>query len=161
MPCSGKSFWAKKISETFSIPFFDLDFIIESQEKRSIKKIFDEQGETYFRKKEKKALQSFYARNKNKDFILACGGGTPAFFNNMESINENSRSIYLKISFDTFYKRIILDNNRPLFQLKKRKELEKIFSTLFNIRASFYLQANYHLNQKEISLKKLKEIIYE
>ena len=55
---SGKSFWAEKLANVLTIPFFDLDAEIERSEKRSITAIFQTDGQDEFRRKEAQALRA-------------------------------------------------------------------------------------------------------
>ncbi len=54
---SGKSHWCKELSKKLKCGGYDLDFLIESSEERTIAEIFAEDGEEYFRKTEAKVLR--------------------------------------------------------------------------------------------------------
>ena len=88
---SGKSSIGKKLAKILNVPFVDLDDLISEKEKLSIPEIFKTKGEIYFRKKEIENLENFFQKDK---FVLAVGGGTPCYGNNMDLINDNSISIY-------------------------------------------------------------------
>src|ERR1700755_1267278 len=77
---AGKTYRTKKLAKKLKTGGYDLDFLIESHEERSIAEIFAEDGEDYFRKTEAKVLRWF---NEKKMFVLATGGGTPCHLDNM------------------------------------------------------------------------------
>lgn len=56
---SGKSFWKKKLADKMKTGGYDLDFLVESHEEKTISEIFEEEGEEYFRKSEAKILRWF------------------------------------------------------------------------------------------------------
>ena len=77
MMASGKSSIGKVLSKTMNIPFLDIDKEIEFHEKRSIKSIFENSGERYFRKLESKII--IENLKEKKSTVIALGGG--AFLN--------------------------------------------------------------------------------
>ncbi len=138
---SGKSSIGIKLSKTLSIKFIDLDDYIIDKEKMSITTIFKEKGEIYFRNIEHQYLKDIL--EKEDDFILSLGGGTPCYANNMELINKsNSTSIYLQGSVTTMVKRLIKKKaKRPLIaSLGDDKIPEFVAKHLFE-RRFFYEQA--------------------
>ena len=79
---SGKSTIGKQLSKKLSVQFLDLDDYISEKEQMSISEIFDKKGEVYFRLIEHKYLKAVL--EKEEDFILSLGGGTPCYANNMK-----------------------------------------------------------------------------
>lgn len=75
---SGKTTLGKKLANKLGYAFFDLDELIEEQEKLSISEIFSKQGENYFRTVEQKILHKKLITNQ--PLVLSVGGGTPCFF---------------------------------------------------------------------------------
>ena len=152
---SGKSTIAKYISDTMNLKLIDLDSYIEKQEGLSISNIFSSKGEIYFRKQEGFYLKEILETKSN--FILALGGGTPCYGNNMQSINSsNAISIYLKGSISFLAERLkIGKNKRPLIaNLNEEHLTEYIGKHLFE-RAPFYEQSNYKV---KIDNKSIEEI---
>jgi shikimate kinase len=154
----GKSTIAKLLANSTSISYLDLDEIIEKHENSSIKKIFSEKGEIYFRKLEH---QIFANLIQNQDsFILSLGGGTPCYSNNHEFLKSKGViSIYLSASIATLYERLLNPNTeRPLIANKNPEEImEFIAKNLFD-RSYFYNQAQYKIN---VDGKSPEEIISE
>ena len=104
MPSCGKSSLAKIIGKEINIQFIDLDKEIEIVEKRSINEIFNIKGEGYFRKIESEVLNSII--KSNKSFIMATGGGTPCYNDNMKIINNNGISIFLDVKISELETRL-------------------------------------------------------
>ena len=153
-----KSTIAKLLAEKVSLPYLDLDEIIEKRENAAVKNIFSEKGEIYFRKLEHDIFSDLM---KNQDsFVLSLGGGTPCYANNHELLKgENVFSIYLNGSIPTLYERLINEKeNRPLIADKSEKELkEYIAKNLFD-RSYYYNQAQFKVL---IDGKSAKEITNE
>lgn len=142
----GKSVIAKLLSEAIGIRCLDLDQIIEEQTNLSIKNLFKEKGEIYFRKLEH---EIFHDLMHNSDsMILSLGGGTPCYANNHELLKgENTVSIYLSASIDTLYHRLINDKNkRPLIADKNEVELKDFIAKHLFDRSFYYHQAQYKIN---------------
>ena len=93
MPGSGKTSTGKKLAKQLSWQFIDLDAAIEKQTDKSITELFASLGEPAFRKIEQDTL--FHCLPAEPT-IIACGGGTPAFEENMLFINKHGLSIYLQ-----------------------------------------------------------------
>ncbi|WP_452222458.1 shikimate kinase [Lacinutrix salivirga] len=140
---SGKSFIGKKLAKVFNFEFVDLDDYIELTEKTTIKSLFSEKGEIYFRKAERNALLEIL--NTNKNLIVALGGGTPCYYSNMDSIlnDKDSVSVYLKSSINTLAERLQFEKaKRPLINHLTNTDdlIEFIGKHLFE-RSHFYNQA--------------------
>ena len=142
MPGSGKSRMAKFISSVTDLSYKDLDDEIERTEGKSIKEIFKNHGETYFRNKETKILKNIIEKDKN--LIIATGGGTPCFNHNINLINKSGLSIFLNTSLDVIVERISRKNKRPLFQ---NKDVEETVKKMFQERIKFYSKSRHHVTK--------------
>lgn len=142
MPGSGKSRMAKFISSVTDLSYKDLDDEIERTEGKSIKEIFKNHGETYFRNKETKILKNIIEKDKN--LIIATGGGTPCFNHNIDLINKSGLSIFLNTSLDVIVERISRKNKRPLF---KNKDVEETVKKMFQERIKFYSKSRHHVTK--------------
>lgn len=139
---SGKSTVSKMIASNMGVEAIDLDDYIVEKENNSIQNIFKNKGEIYFRLKENEYLKELL--NSDKSFVLALGGGTPCYANNMNLIVKNAKSVYLKGNINTLFDRLHKEKeNRPLIStLNDDKLIEFIAKHLFE-RAPFYEQANH------------------
>ena len=106
---SGKTTVGKALSKELGIPFYDLDWYIESRMHKTVPQIFTERGEDGFRLVEHNMLHEVA---EFEDVILSCGGGTPCFFNNMDYLNEQGITVYLKASPEVLYGHLIIGKDR-------------------------------------------------
>ena len=136
----GKSTIGKLLAKRLKAKFIDVDKVIEKNEKKSIKNIFEERGEKYFRKLERKITLKFL---KNKKAVIALGGG--AFINKdiREVILKSSKSVWLKVGLNNLIKRYKNNNRRPLLNKKiSYEDVEKIYLT----RKKIYSLADFKVN---------------
>ena len=151
---SGKSYVGQRLAQNINADFIDLDDLIVENNGQSIPEIFQQHGENYFRVSESACLKSL----KNaKNTVIALGGGTPCFFDNMEWINENGVSIYLKTNPNVLVERLKNETNqRPLIQQLEEAELLSFIQNKVAERSVFYEKA--HL---EYAVETGKETIVE
>lgn len=136
---SGKSHWGRIWADKLAMPFYDLDERIEVEQQQAIAAIFENKGEDYFREREADALRAFETIPAG---IIACGGGTPCFFDNIAWMNANGLTVYLQANPRLLYDRVMLEKEkRPL--LKKVNEAELLFfiEQTLKSREPFYQQA--------------------
>jgi len=108
----------------------------------SIASIFEIKGEIYFRLQESKYLKQLLDRKG--DLVLALGGGTPCYSNNMELIKNTSESFYLKASIQTLCNRLIKEKEqRPLIVSFNDTQLTEFIAKHLFERRSFYQQSKY------------------
>lgn len=137
---SGKTYWGRRLSEQLDIPFVDLDQQIEAAEAMSVSAIFQEKGEEGFRLLERHHLQQSAAIGPH---ILATGGGTPCFFDNMAWMMAHGCTVFLDTPVDVLAARLRLDKTvRPLLQGVPEHELEDKIAQLLLKRASCYEKAH-------------------
>jgi len=143
---SGKSTIGKYLSKKMNLEFIDLDEYIEEKEKMTIKNLFSEKGEIYFRLQESKYLKEIL--NNRANYILSLGGGTPCYANNIQEIkNSSTESFYLKCNINTLHSRLKNSNStRPLIASLNDEDLfEYIGKHLFE-RAPYYEQAKFKVS---------------
>ena len=112
---SGKTTIGIQLAKKLYLNFTDLDEFIEEKEQKSIKEIFDQKGEIYFRKIEHNYLKQFI--KENESYVLSLGGGTPCYAGNLDLIlhDKNNLSFYLRGSISTLFKRLSENKfKRPL-----------------------------------------------
>lgn len=142
---SGKTFWSNRLAEKTGAPCFDLDDMIEANEKKSVLKVFTESGEKAFRTIEKDTLHACLSLGPA---IVATGGGTPCFFDNMDWMNQVGQTIYLKTPASVLAERLKFERTlRPLLANVDEQALEAHIEKLLLQREGFYIQASIILDQ--------------
>ena len=129
----GKGTVARALVEKTNMYAIDTDDLIESMENQKIKKIFEKQGEPYFRALEKKT--ALWLELSVDNTIISTGGG----FYKQDNIDKIGKVVYLKSSFQGILDRI---NKAPnaVNKLKKRPLLQNIkeASKLYESRVEEY-----------------------
>jgi len=157
MPAAGKTYWGEQIATAYDLAFVDLDTYISQQENASIPALFAQYGEHGFREREHKYLKKAI-KDADGVTIVACGGGTPFFYDNMSIMKEAGRVVYLQAET-----RHLIHNlndcadTRPL--LKGKGDLATYLDDMLQKRRQAYEQAHYILQTKDISLTTFAEII--
>lgn len=110
---SGKTTVGRELAVRIGAPFFDLDELIEAAEKASIREIFATRGEPYFRKRERDILRSTRYLDAA---VIATGGGTFTFDENIQFIQSEGMSVYLSAPYALLRARVGTKSvDRPLF----------------------------------------------
>lgn len=121
---------------------------------RTVKQIFDEKGEEGFRKIEHNLLHEVA---EFEDVIISCGGGTPCFFDNIDYINRQGETVYLKCTTDVLYKHLKMGKTvRPLLLNKTPDEVKTFIEAQLKQREPFYAKAKHIV---DVSLMDNKEKI--
>lgn len=151
---SGKTTVGHALSQELGLPFYDLDWYIETRMHRTVKQIFDEKGEEGFRKIEHNLLHEVA---EFEDVIISCGGGTPCFFDNIDYINRQGETVYLKCTTDVLYKHLKMGKTvRPLLLNKTPDEVKTFIEAQLKLREPFYAKAKHIV---DVSLMDNKEKI--
>lgn len=139
----GKSTLGKQLANALGYSFLDTDKQIAFIEGRSIQQIFDAEGESYFREAEQHIL---HQTATEVNTVVATGGGTPCFFNNMEWINLHGKSLYLEANTAFIISRVGHNTHkRPLLKGKQTSELEPFISQILAEREPYYTRAHLRL----------------
>ncbi len=159
LPGSGKSTIGKSLALELSSQFVDLDTEIEKQEGRSIKKIFKEMKEGYFRQIESQVLKKWI--QSPGPFVMATGGGAPCFHDNMEVINKAGVSIFLDVPPKEIAKRIMNSHisERPLFSTDNAESLKDRIEFMRTQRINFYKQAHLTVTGERIEIQELIRLV--
>ena len=115
------------------LPFFDLDTLTEERSGKKVAAMFEEDGEAAFRMLEHDCLADIVSREKQ--MLLACGGGTPCFFDNLQLMKEAGRVVFLNPPLELILSRLGAGGgsiSRPLLAGGDTKEkLQKLFEERF------------------------------
>lgn len=154
---SGKTTAGKKLARKLAYDFIDLDSLIESETGTGIASYFEQFGEEKFRLVEQQALKNTF---KSKNTVISTGGGAPCFLNNMDEINQNGLSIYLKADIPLIISRLQSSKDqRPLVINKSVEEFKKYISELLSKRETYYKRAKLVVDAKSLNIEKLISLI--
>ena len=162
---AGKTTIGKALSKELGATFYDLDWYIESRMRKTVAQIFAERGEEGFRKMEYNMLHEVA---EFENVIISCGGGTPCFFDNMDYLNQQGKTVYLKADPEVLYNHLLMGKvERPLIQGKSSEELIAYIREQLKKREEYYTKAKYTLDVSlmdnyekiKISVEKLKELL--
>ena len=141
---SGKSTLGKIIADKLNYQFIDLDDAIIQQQGKTINELFEEFGEDGFRKIEQQLLVTTLFLTET---VIACGGGTPCYSDNLEFLLRNGKVIYLEVDETIILERMVNKvDERPLFKGKTKEEIATHINVLLTTRKSFYEMADYTIS---------------
>ncbi|MCE7066026.1 shikimate kinase [Dyadobacter sp. CY326] len=155
MMSSGKSTLGKKLARLLGYRFLDLDKLIEKDQKTDIPSLFAQKGEPYFREIESRVLKELGAQ---EGIVLASGGGTPCFHDNMNFIKNLGISVFLDVPAVNLARRIRNHgkDDRPV--LSGAESLEATLQAKIEERLPYYEQADIVV-KGEIEAHHLMEMI--
>jgi len=150
---SGKSIIGKDLGKYLSLKFYDTDKEIELKTKKKIKKIFEEDGELYFRYIEEQICLELL--NKN-NCLISLGGGSIINKKIRKVLKHNSYSIYLQVEIKNLVDRLRFSKKRPL--LNKNQNKVELIKNLYDQRKKFYEKADLIVNNNNDKFQVLKKI---
>ena len=136
---SGKTTLGKVLARELNLEFIDLDWYIENRFHQSVSQLFATRGEEGFRQIERNLLHEVA---EFENVIISSGGGTPCFFDNMEYMNTQGLTVYLKASPETLRTHLRMGKQRrPLDAGKNDEELDAFIRESLDKREPYYNQA--------------------
>ena len=149
----GKSTIGRLLAKRLKVKFIDVDKVIERNQKKSIKKIFQDNGEKYFRKLEEKITIKILKKRKT---VIALGGGAFISDNIRKKVLQSCVSVWLNVNLDKLVKRYAANNRRPLLNNTK---LDTEVKKIYQFRKKIYSLANFKINCDNMSKTKIIEKI--
>ena len=151
---AGKSTIGPILANTIGWDSCDLDLLIEKQQGKKIRQIFEQEGEKFFRRIEAEMLHEISTKS---NLVVSLGGGTMASENNLAILKKSGTTIYLKASADSFYKRLKYKRDRPSLNVNESENFTKDklvdrINDLMNKRKKFYEQADITVNTDNSSV---------
>lgn len=138
---SGKTTLGRAVAKRAGIDFIDLDDYIEQRERLTIRQIFAEHGEEAFRAIERAALMEV-SNHRESDVIVACGGGTPCFGDNMDLLRQHGLTVYLCAPHHSLLSRLKEGRaKRPLIASLSDAQLDEFIKKQMEWREPFYQKA--------------------
>ena len=162
---AGKTTLGKAFARKLNLPFVDLDWYMEERFHKTVGELFVERGEAGFRELEKNMLHEVGAF---EDVVISTGGGAPCFFDNMDFMNRNGKTVFLNVHPDVLFRRLrVAKQQRPILQGKQDDELKEFIIRALEKRTPFYSQAQYVFNADELedrsqiekSVEKLRDLL--
>ncbi|MGN0238144.1 MAG: shikimate kinase [Lepagella sp.] len=151
---SGKTTFGRALARVLNREFIDLDFYIEQRYHSTIAEIFRREGEEGFRRKESAMLREV------ADFegiIVACGGGTPCFNDNMDLMLDRGLTVWLTATEECIVRRLMINNSRrPLMAGKSEEEIRQEVARGLETRLPYYSRAQIEHSGEH--LESVKEI---
>lgn len=150
----GKTSVGKRLAVRLRMKFLDIDDLIEEEEGISIKEIFAQFGEPYFRKKEASICERISGYD---NYVIATGGGVVLNPANMENLKKNGLVICLTATPEIIYQRTSKMGTRPLLQENPEQKIRE----LLEFRDPFYKKADWMLDTSCSSIGEVVEKIIE
>lgn len=154
---AGKTTLGKFAAKHNSLQFLDLDAQIEADQGMPVREIFKQRGEEGFRQIEQEALHK--VGNLDGDHLIACGGGTPCFFDNMAYMNAAGVTIYLDMSAARLTDRLRHSPEKRPLLASLTVDLQTFVHQKLVERASFYGQANVIVPEEKATKQGLRQVI--
>ena len=156
---SGKTHWGSLLSEKLGIRFFDLDEQVTEHAGKSISEIFATEGEEQFRLQEKEVLHII--TESHDSFVMACGGGSPCYFNNIDYMNQAGTTVWINTASNILFQRLMAEKEkRPLIRDLSNDQLKAFIHKKFADRKIYYEQADVKVDEELVQLDKLIETIF-
>ena len=136
---AGKTSTGKQLAKRLAMEWYDTDRLFEEKYHISIEDFFKKYDENLYRKLESQILQST-AQYDNA--VISTGGGTACFNDNMDWMNQQGITIFLKISPKSVVTRLANSKvRRPLVRGKSEEELTEFVNKTYTERLPFYEKA--------------------
>ncbi len=141
---AGKTVIGRLLARQLNLPFVDADHEIEAAAGMSIKELFAEHGEAYFRDGERKVIRRIL---KNGPQILATGGGAIMNDETREAIARRGVTLWLNADLDVLMERVSRRNTRPLLQTADPRAVMK---KLLDERYPVYRLSDVHVTSRNV-----------
>lgn len=149
MPSAGKSTLAQELAKSLQLPLIDIDAEIEKETNKTIKEIFETEGEEAFRKLESQKIKDICMSNQT---IISCGGGVVKSMANIHHLKKMGLLIWV----DRDVEKLVSDPSRPLS--KDKKAIQQLYEERFSL---YQQAADYRINNNTTIEEALNEIISE
>jgi shikimate kinase len=154
---SGKSTVGQRLAGRLGYSFVDMDARLEGEHGMTINEIFEKLGEKAFREMESNLLKEMFTL---QDTVISTGGGLPCTGNNMDLINREGVSIYLRMDTEALLNRLSRGKSRrPLIRHLTRQELETFIWEKLREREPVYLRAHHIVSGLNFKMDELMKIL--
>ena len=154
---AGKSTTAKRLANRLGLEAYDTDRMFEERFHITVSDFFKKYDEPLYRKLETQILHETLAFD---NAVIATGGGTPCFNDNMDWMNQNGYTVFLKISPESAVVRLSQSKvRRPKVYGKSTEELEDFIRKNYTERMPFYEKAMLTVKGENLDIESLLEAI--
>lgn len=154
---TGKTTIGQRLAQALDVPFVDMDRLIEERQGRTIREIFAQEGEPYFRLQEAEMCQEL---SLWQGYVIATGGGTLV---NQDNLNVFTSRENLVICLDcearVVWRRLANANDRPLFDSTDAKEKRERIFALFEQRKEAYARIEQHIDTTSCAIEDIVQSI--
>lgn len=149
MPGCGKSTLGRALGRSTHLQFIDLDTYIERRFHAGVSDIFARpDGERQFREIERRMLHEV---SDFVDVVVACGGGTPCFYDNIDHMLASGTVVWLDAGRERTLARLIAGRRkRPAIAAFADGEIADYLDTTVAARTPFYSRAHYRFNSDHL-----------
>ncbi|MCA3556518.1 shikimate kinase [Aestuariivirga sp.] len=141
---AGKTSVGRRLAEKLAIPFVDADHEIEAAAGKTVRDIFADHGEPYFREGERRVIQRLIGNGAQ---VLATGGGAYMNDDTRQRIQESGISVWLKAALTVLMKRVLKRQDRPLLQ---NEDPEAVMRGLIDKRYPVYALADVTVESRDV-----------
>ena len=142
----GKTVVGKALAQKLNKKFVELDYLIEQKAGKTIPEIFEQEGEVAFRELEIEVTKEV-ARNKNQ--VIACGGGIVLNQINIDRLKRDSIVVYLTASPGVILRRVLRGGERPVLKVIDLPTIQE----LLKFRQPFYERAaDFKINTSRMGI---------
>ncbi len=138
---AGKTTTGFTLAQRLNIKFIDSDREIEKVECMSVVEIFEQKGEEYFKRLERKTIARIL--NNHQPQVLSIGGSAFDDKDIRDLIKDRAISVFLEVEFDTLLERVKRKNTRPLLEQGNKEEILK---EIFDKKMPIYKEADITIN---------------
>lgn len=150
---SGKSTLGKELAKKIGFRLIDIDEMIEKDTRKTIEKVFEEKGEDRFRVVEQRLLRE---TKRMFNVVIATGGGAACYEDNMDWMNQNGITVYLKVSPGAIFHRLTQAKaQRPLIKSVQDVDLMEMIQAHLVLREPFYEKAKHTIKGDAVKVAKL------
>lgn len=136
----GKSTYGRQLAAERGMDFLDLDRAFEERYHYTVDRFFAVFGEAAFRTLERQVL---HATADLDNVVVATGGGTPCYADNMDFLLAHGTVIYLRMSVDGLVARASASRApRPAMKGLDGDALRAKIASQFALREPYYLRAH-------------------
>ena len=153
---AGKTTLGKLLAEQLNYHFHDLDEMFEISTGYSIGSYFEKFGEAAFRQKEREIL---FSHLDDSETVIATGGGTPCYSDNMTMMNQKGITVFIDISFDTIMERLSGKfHDRPMLKHIPHEQLPEFISEHMKSRLEYYSRALIKVDGDKVDLEDISAL---